>query len=169
MRKLRVGIIDIVSRGPTRAWFPRIMNANMASIMPQVIGAWCAQEGHDVTFVCYTGFENLLKELPEDADLVFLSAFTEAAQTAYALSNLYRGRGAITALGGPHARCYPHDARKYFDYVFGFTDRKVLCEVLQDCEQHRPYGVHVAAPRQPASLPGVRERWPFIDAVLSKA
>ena len=103
MRKLRVGIIDIVQRGPTRAWFPRIMNANMASIMPQCVAVWCRAEGHDVAFSCYTGFEDILHVLPADVDLVFISAFTEAAQTAYAISNLCRSRGAVTALGGPHA------------------------------------------------------------------
>ena len=126
MRKLGIGVLDLVSRGPTRAWFGRVMNANLASIMPQVVGVWCRQEGHDVTFVCYTGFEDLLKELPENVDLVFISAYTEAAQTAYALSNLFRSRGAVTALGGPHARCYPDDALRYFDYVIGFTNREVV-------------------------------------------
>jgi hypothetical protein len=169
MRKLGIGVLDLVSRGPTRAWFGRVMNANLASIMPQVVGVWCRQEGHDVTFVCYTGFEDLLKELPENVDLVFISAYTEAAQTAYALSNLFRSRGAVTALGGPHARCYPDDALRYFDYVFGFTNREVVRDVLQDCTSHRPLGVHVAARQQPAALPGVRERWPFIEAVLKKA
>jgi len=169
MRKLKIGIIDIVSRGPTRAWFARIMNANMASIMPQVIGVWCRQEGHDVSFVCYTGRENLLSELPENVDLVFIGAFTEAAQTAYALSNLFRSRGAITVLGGPHARCYPEDAVRFFDYVLGFTDRKTLGDVLRDCSRHRPIGMRVSARQQPAVLPGVRERWQFIEPVLKKA
>lgn len=169
MAKLRIGVLDIVSRGPTRAWFPRVMNANMASIMPQVVAAWCQRAGHEVTFVCYTGFENLRKELPDNVDLVFISAFTEAAHTAYALSNLFRSRGAVTALGGPHARCYPHDARRHFDYVFGFTDRTTLQDVLDDCAPHRPYGVHLSAPQQPASLPGVRERWPFLEKVMAKA
>src|SRR5690242_9288494 len=145
------------------------MAANLASIMPQVVGVWCREEGHDVAFVCYTGSENLLKELPDNVDLVFLSAFTEAAQSAYALSNLFRSRGAVTALGGPHARCYPHDARRYFDYVLGFTDRDALRSVLVDCSRQRPVGVHVSAPRQPASLPGVRDRWQFIQPVLKKA
>src|SRR2546425_13304255 len=95
MRKLRIGVLDIVSRGPTRAWFPRLMNANMASIMPQVVGTWCSQLGHDVRFVCYTGSENIQRELPDDLDLIFLSAFTEAAHTAYAVSNLLRSRGAV--------------------------------------------------------------------------
>lgn len=169
MKKLRIGIIDIVSKGPTRALYARIMNASLASIMPQVIGVWCREEGHEVTFVCYTGFENLLTELPENLDLVFIGAFTEAAHTAYALSNLFRARGAITVIGGPHARCYPEDARRYFDYVLGFTDQDTLREVLRDCTQHRPTGIHLAASRQPTTLPGVRARWPFIDATLRKA
>src|ERR1017187_7566393 len=89
MGKLRIGIIDIVSRGATRALYARVMNANLASIMPQAIGIWCREEGHDVAFVCYTGFEDLLKELPDNVDLVFIGAFTEAAHTAYALSNFF--------------------------------------------------------------------------------
>ncbi|MFI5180686.1 MAG: B12-binding domain-containing radical SAM protein [Thermoanaerobaculia bacterium] len=169
MRKLRIGVIDLVSRGPTKTLYARAMNANLASIMPQVIAVWCEAEGHDVTHVCYTGFENLVGELPASIDLLFVGAFTEAAQTAYALSNLFRIRGAVTALGGPHARCFPEDAAKYFDYVFGFTDRTVLREVLADYSPHRPRGVQVAAARQPLSLPGVRERWKFIEPTLRKA
>src|SRR5437870_1642750 len=168
MRKLRIGIIDIVSRGPTRALYARVMNPNLASIMPQVIGVWCKDEGHVVAFVCYTGFEDLLKELPAKVDLVFIGAFTEAAHTAYALSNLFRQRGAITVIGGPHARCYPEDALQYFDYVLGLTDRETLLDVLQDCSQHRPLGVHVSAKRQPTDLPGVRERWQFVEPTLKK-
>jgi hypothetical protein len=136
-----VGILDIVSRGPTRALYARVMNANLASIMPQVLGVWCRQEGHDVTLVCYTGFEDLLAELPSGIDIVFIGAFTEAAHTAYALSSLFRSRGAITVLGGSHARCYPEDSARYFDYVCGFTDREALLDILRDCSQHRPVGM----------------------------
>src|ERR1051326_2500359 len=133
MRKLRIGIVDLVTNSPTRALFARVMNANLASIMPQVLAVWCEQEGHDVKFVCYTGFEDLIEELPAGVDLVFIGAFTEAAHTAYALSNLLRSRGAVTVLGGPHARCYPEDAARYFDYVVGFMDRETLRAVLADC------------------------------------
>jgi len=169
MRKLRIGIIDLVSKGPTRALFARVMNANFAAIMPQVIAVWCEQEGHDVTLVCYTGFENLVNDLPDNVDLVFIGAFTEAAQLAYALSNLFRSRGAVTAIGGPHARCYPQDAAKYFDYVLGFTDKSAIRDVLQDCSEHRPVGTRIAARQQPTALPGVRERWKFIEPTLKKA
>jgi hypothetical protein len=170
MKKLRIGIIDLVSRGPTRAWFARVMNGNLASIMPQVVGVWCRQEGHDVSYICYTGFENLEADLPDSIDLAFIGAFTEAAQTAYALSNLLRTKkGAVTALGGPHARCYPQDALRYFDYVLGFTDREVIRDVLHDCTQHRPVGVYLMARQQPTVLPGVRDRWEFIELTLRKA
>jgi hypothetical protein len=168
-RKLQVGIIDLVSKKPNRKLFARIMNANFASIMPQIVGVWCEEEGHDVTYVCYTGAENLLEELPRNADLIFIGAFTESAQTAYALSNLLRSRGAVTVLGGPHARCYPEDARKYFDYVVGFTNKAIIEEILYDCSPHRPTGLHLDAQRQPVSLPGVRERWKFIEPTLKKA
>ena len=168
MRKLRVVIIDLVSRGPSRALFMRFMGANLASLMPQVVGVWCREAGHDVTYHCYTGSEDLLRALPENADLVFIGAFTEAAQTAYALSNFCRSRGAVTVLGGPHARCYPHDAQRYFDYVLGFTDRTVVRDVLEDCERHRPMGVRLAAREQPRALPSVRDRWQFIEPLLGK-
>jgi hypothetical protein len=152
MRKLRIGVV--VTKGPTRALYARVMYANLASIMPQVIAVWCEEEGHDVTFICYTGFENLVEELPDRVNLVFVGAFTEAGQLAYALSNLFRSKGAITVLGGPHARSYPQDARQYFDYVLGFTDKRVIRDFLQDCSQHRPLGVCVAAKQQPTTLPG---------------
>jgi len=161
--------LDLVTKSPNPSLYGRIMNANLASIMPQVIGVWCEQEGHDVTLVCYTGLEDLLVELPRDLDVLFIGAFTQSAQLAYALSNLFRQRGAVTVLGGPHARCYPEDARKYFDYVLGFTDRTVVSEMLRDCEPHRPYGAHLSAASQPVGLPTLRERWKFTEATVAKA
>lgn len=158
----------MATNAPTRSFYNRVMNANLSSIMPQVIAVWCEEKGHDVTLVCYTGFENLVEELPDNVNLVFIGAFTQAAQLAYALSNLFRSNGAVTVLGGPHARCYPQDAQKYFDYVLGFTDKTVIRDILHDFSQHRPIGVYITASRQPVSLPGVRERWKFIEQTLRK-
>jgi hypothetical protein len=169
MRRLRIGVIDLVEKSPRPGLWARVMNANFASIMPQVVATWCEALGHDVTLVCYTGFEDLAAELPDNLDLVFIGAFTQAAQLSYALSRLFQSRGAITVLGGPHARCYPQDAQRYFDYVLGFTDQTVIRDVLQDCSRHRPFGIHLSAKQQPASLPGVRERWKFVNATLRKA
>lgn len=167
-KKLRIGIIDVVANAPSRGLYSRLILPNLAGIMPQAIGVWCRQEGHDVTYVCFTGPEDVSKELPHRLDLVFIAAFTEAAYTAYAFSGLFRSKGTVTVLGGPHARCFPEDARQYFDYVLGLTDRHTLAEVLDDCSPHRPHGRCLAASQQPKSLPGVRERWDFVEATLRK-
>ncbi len=168
MRQLHIGILDIVSLPEHSVW-PRVMNANFASIMPQVLAAWCERAGHRVVYSCYTGFGDPLAELPEDLDLLFIGAFTQAAQFAYALSILFRQRGAVTVLGGPHARCYPEDAARYFDYVLGFTDRAVVDEVLRDCAPHRPLGRQLSADTQPHDLVPLAERWKFVQAALVKA
>jgi hypothetical protein len=169
VRRLRIAIIDLVTKAPTRTLYSRVMHANLASIMPQVIAVWCEEEGHDVTFVCYTGYEDLAEELSGHVDLVFIGAFTQAAQLAYALSKLLRSKGAVTVLGGPHARCYPQDAQQYFDYVLGFTDRTVICDLLAECSPHRPIGRQITAGGQPKAIPGVRQRWKFIGQTLRKA
>jgi hypothetical protein len=101
MPKLKVGVIDLVGKGPSHTLWAKIMHANLASVMPQVVATRCKKEGHDVFFVCYTGKEDLQKELPCDLDLVFITSFTQAALLAYALSNYFRSKGVITALGGP--------------------------------------------------------------------
>jgi hypothetical protein len=169
MRRLQVGILDLVTNGPATALYARLMNANLASIMPQALGVWCEAAGHETRLVCYTGFEDLAAELPERTDLLFVTAFSETAQLAYAISQYFRERGAVTAIGGPHARCYPEDARRYFDYVFGFTDETVVRDVLAECAPHRPSGVLVGSARQVVNLPGVEERWRFVAPTLAKA
>jgi len=169
MRKIKIGIIDLVAKAPIRTLWMRVMGANFVSIMPQVIATWCEDQGHEVTLVTYTGQEDILKELPKSVDLVFISSFTEAALLSYALSNLFRSRGAITAIGGPHARCYPQDAQKYFDYVLGFTDQSIITDVVRDCCRHRPTGLYLSADKHPVQLPGVERRWKFIEKNLQKA
>ena len=158
-----------MARAPTRALYARVMHANLASIMPQVLGVWCEELGHDVQLECYTGFEDLETILPRDIDVLFIGAFTQAAQLSYAISAMFRRRGVVTVLGGPHARCYPEDSQKYFDYVLGFTDKDLLREILEDPTQQPALGIHRTAGKQPKSLPGVRERWKFIEPTLRKA
>ncbi|MFZ1747271.1 MAG: hypothetical protein WBO24_15165 [Nitrospirales bacterium] len=169
MRPRRVTILDLVTKGPTNSLYARVMNQNLASIMPQVVGVWCEELGHQVRFVCYTGREDLQQELLDETDIVFIGAFTRSALTAYAISQMFRARGAVTVLGGPHARSYPQDAAKYFDYVVGFTDKTLIQDILADCAQHRPLGVQLAATRQPTELPGVKERWKFVEPTIAKA
>jgi hypothetical protein len=169
MTPLKITVLDLVAKGPATSTFRRIMNANTASIMPQVMATWCEELGHSVRYLCYTGFEDLDAELRHDCDVLFIGSFSRSAQTAYAISNLYRKRGAVTVLGGPHARCYPEDAARYFDYVLGFTDKTVLRDLLQDPAPQRPEGLWLSAPRQPTELPTLAERWKFVAATLAKA
>ena len=51
----------------------------------------------------------------------------------------------------------------------GFTDEALVGEILADCSPHRPVGVALSAKLQPRFLPGVRERWKFIEPILNKA
>lgn len=169
MKALKIGIIDLVCKGPNHTLWARTMHANLVSIMPQVIATWCEQEGNEVTLISYTGREDLTKVLPDELDLVFISAFTQAAQFAYALSNFFHSKKVVTVLGGPHARCYPDDAVEYFDYVLGFTNRNIIMEVLNNCIKQRPEGKYLSAAKQTNLLSGVEERWKFIEPALKKA
>jgi hypothetical protein len=167
-KPLKVGIIDLVARQPTKSIYSRIVNPNYTSLMPQVIAVWVEQLGHEVHYISYTGFEDLYRELPQDIDLLFISTFTQNAFTAYSISNLFRQRNVITILGGPHARAYAEDAQYHFDYVLGLTDRELIRNLLEDFSQHLEEGVFLSAPRQLESVPGIRERWKFAQKNLAK-
>ena len=169
MHRLQITVLDLVSKGGRRNLFGRVMNPNLASIMPQVVAAWCEELGHHVRYVSYTGAEGLARELEHDTDVLIVGAFTRAAHAAYAISNLARRRGTITVLGGPHARCYPEDAARYFDYVLGFTDKNTIADVLHDGAQHRPMGRQISALRQPVELPSLAQRWRFVEETIAKA
>jgi hypothetical protein len=165
MRKLRISVIDLIYNSSSQSLYKKAMLPNYMSIMPQVVAVWCSGEGHKVMYSLFTGSQTLL-DLPEDnTDLVFISSFTFTAQIAYALSNFFRSKGIPTVLGGPHARCYPVDACKYFDYVLGLTNKELLIDLLHNFKLNCNGGEYLSAPSQPDSLPGVRERWEYIEKV----
>lgn len=166
---MRIGVIDLLGKEPPKNGYSRFMRMNNASIMPQVVAVWCEQEGHEVHMAYYSGPELIAGSVPDDVDLLFITAFSQAALLAYAMSNYYRHRGVITVLGGPHARSYPEDAQQYFDYVVGMCDKELLCDILNDAEQHRPMGQYLSASKQPHVLPGLRERWKFLRPAMEKA
>ena len=168
MRKLRISIIDLIHNEPSQSLYRRIMFPNYIGIMPQIIGVWCKQEGHEVNYSIFTGSQKIGTLTQDHTDLVFISSFTYSAQLAYSLSNLYRSQGIVTVLGGPHARSYPENASRYFDYVLGLTDKELLTNLLNNFESNRPKGTYVTSTAQPTSLPGVRERWEFIEKVLEQ-
>lgn len=169
MKPLNIAVVDLVTNRPTRAVYSRFMNANLASIMSQAAAVWCEELGHKVRYICYTGAQDIVREVGDDVDAVIIGAFTRSAQFAYALSAVFRAKGALTILGGPHARCYPDDAALYFDYVMGFTDRELLGDVLREGKPAGPIGACVAAPGQPRELPSARERWKYVTQALRGA
>lgn len=169
MKRLNVAVVDLVTNKPTRALYSRFMNANLAGLMAQAVAVWCEELGHNVRYVCFTGAQDIVRAVGDDVDLVFIGAFTRSAQTAYALSHVFRARGAVTVLGGPHARCYPDDAVKWFDYALGFTDKALIAGVLAERAPGRPLGQHLAAAEQPRELPSARARWKFIAPTLERA
>ena len=165
---MRVTVIDFAERGPTRDLFKRKMSPSFASIMPQAVAVWCEELGHDVRYLCYTGYEDLAG-LAGETDLLIVGGFTLSAFTAYAVSRIYRAKGAVTALGGPHARCYPEDAARHFDYVLGLTGKEQIAELLGEGAPHRPLGRCLGAPVQPREIPTLRQRWKFVEPTLAKA
>ena len=169
MRKLKVAVIDILGKSASKKAYSRHMRPNNQSIGPQIVAAWCEELGHDVSMVYYNGPDLFHGADPVDADIVFINAFSQNAMLAYALSNYYRSKGAVTALGGPHSRSYPEDTVKYFDYAVGFCDKELLRDILQGCAQHRPLGQFVSAKQQPTTIPGVVQRWKFMQSILEKA
>ena len=169
MRKLNIGVIDVVANRPNKSYYAKFMRANLAGIMAQVVAVWCQEEGHKVHLAYYAGSQNMVEELPDKLDVVFIGAFTTSAHIAYALSNQFRSNGAVTVLGGPHARAYPTDAQNYFDYVVGFTDKEIIKDILADRSPYRPQGIYLTADKQPESLPNVRQRWPYIERLLREA
>ncbi len=168
-KSLKIGIIDLVARQPTKSIYSRIVNPNYTSLMPQVIAVWVEQLGHEVHYVTYTGFEDLYQELPQDIDLLFISTFTQNAFTAYSISNIFRQKNVVTVLGGPHARAYAEDAQSHFDYVLGLTDRSLIQNLLEDFSPHPEEGVFLKASKQLDSIPSIRERWKFAQKNLAKS
>ena len=137
--------------------------------MPQVIAVWAEELGHGVHYRTYTGMEDLSREVPDEIDLLFVCAFTPAAYLAYGLSNFYRKKNVVTVLGGPHARSFPQDASRYFDYVTGFVDKPLIKDLLQGFSAHPGQGQIISAAKQPLELPGVQQRWRFIKHNLDKS
>ena len=151
-KRIRVGVVDLIAKRPSTSLKTRIIKPNYASIMPQVVGVWAEELGHEVQYLTYTGAEDLTRELPRDIDILFLCSFTPAAYLAYSLSNLYRKQNVVTVLGGPHARAYPTDALRYFDYVLGFTDKPLIEDLLRGFCAHPGEGIRLSADRQPQRI-----------------
>jgi radical SAM superfamily enzyme YgiQ (UPF0313 family) len=160
--RLRVGILELLradARPDGLAHSHRHLIARQyASITPQAVSVWCRQLGHATFYATYYGQADPAALLPADLDVVFIGTYTSASALAYALARLYRRRGALTVIGGPHAKAFPDDCARFFDAVVGECDRTLIAELLRD----RPRGVRVTSGRPLTDVPSVEERLPEI-------
>ena len=168
MKRLTIAVVDLVTSRPTRGLYSRYMNANLAGIMAQAVAVWWVRRLR-TNFICYTGDQDIVRDVGGDVDLVFIGAFTRSAQLAYALSSLFRAQGrrhrarpaTRPLLSGRRGACD--------DYVLGFTDRETIADVLADCAPaSRPASISPAG-ASPASFPSARARWKFITRTLEGA
>lgn len=163
--RLNVGVLElIVEYAPPRffrnwrEWIYYLIKKGYYSIMPQVVSVWCRRQGHRVFYATYYGQCLPEQLLPDDLDIVFISAFTKASGLAYALAELFHQKGTTTVIGGPHAKCFPADCRRFFDITVGTCNEPLVNEILQGV-----YGpgsiVNASAPPE---FPALEERSPEI-------
>jgi len=149
-----------VPRGVASRTYHRLIRRQFYSVMPQAVAAWCRRADHTVFYATYYGQAAPERLLPEDLDIVFLSAFTEAAGLAYALAKICRARGARTVLGGPHARAFAHDAARFFDTVVVDCSEEVVRDIV---DGQYPPGSIVTGERGGFRIPLLAERHQDID------
>lgn len=162
--KQRVGVLELLADGPPRGWdrvYASQFRRHFVSITPQAVAVWCRQLGHDVFYATYYGQTPPTRLLPDDLDVVFISAYTKASALAYALAKLFRRQGTLTVLGGPHAGAFPEDAQRFFDIVVGTCDKALVDDIVR--RRFDPPAA-VSTDRPPADLPSVEERLPELRA-----
>jgi radical SAM superfamily enzyme YgiQ (UPF0313 family) len=160
----RVGILDLLNDSAPRGWdrvYASHFRRQFVSITPQAISVWCRQLGHRVFYASYYGQNPPHTLLPADLDVLFIGSYTKASALAYALAKLFRRQGALTVIGGPHARCFPEDCLRFFDLVVGDCDRSLVDDILLG---HFDPPAVISSGRPLADVPSVEERLPEIVA-----
>ncbi|HYN20767.1 MAG TPA: radical SAM protein [Thermoanaerobaculia bacterium] len=160
---MRVGVLEMLTDAVSYGWIARHYDSRFrrhyASITPQAVAVWCQQLGHEVHYATYYGQRPPDSLLPDGLDVVFLATYTQASALAYALARLYRRRGALTVLGGPHATSFPTDSLRFFDLVVHDCDKELIAAILRgDFEP----GSVVSSGHILEDVPSVEERLPLI-------
>ncbi|MGH9362904.1 MAG: B12-binding domain-containing radical SAM protein, partial [Thermoanaerobaculia bacterium] len=162
---MRVGILEVLTDSVGSGWLAHKYNLwyrrQYASITPQAVSVWCRQLGHEVHYATFYGQGRPEELLPDDLDVVFLSTYTQASALAYALGKLYRRRGSLTVLGGPHATAFPTDSLRFFDLVVHDCDKPLVARILRG--EFEPGSV-VSSGHLLEEVPTVEERMPEIMA-----
>jgi len=160
---MRVGVLDLILPGQPRRFghllYARYFSRQYASIMAQVVSAWCRQLGHETYYATYWGQAAPESLVPQDVDVLFVSCYTWNSPLAYALSRIFRAKGAVTVLGGPHAKGFPADCLRFFDIVVKSCNREVIKDIV---DGHYPPQSIVSTPKPLTDFPSVEERMPEI-------
>jgi radical SAM superfamily enzyme YgiQ (UPF0313 family) len=89
-------------------------------------------------------------------DLVVIQVYITSARRAYALADLYRGRGAYVVLGGLHVTSLPDEARAHADTIFLGPGEDTWPQFLADWRAGAPQKVYRSVTRTLAGIPPVR-------------
>ncbi len=162
---MRVGIIDLLTdvplRGPLSRLYATYFRKQFVSIGPQAVSVWCRQLGHDVVYATYYGQQDPRSLLPNDLEIVFIASHTPCALLAYSLSKSFRAEKIQTVLGGPHAKSFPEDSLRFFDFVVTNCDRALIDDILRG--QVDPPAI-LSSDRLLDAIPSVAERRTEIEA-----
>lgn len=160
---MRVGILELLTDSRCQTWTERLyghyFRKQFVSIMPQVVSVWCRQLGHTPYYATYYGQRDPLTLLPNDLDIVFISTYTQASALAYALAKVFRAKNVLTVIGGPHARSFPQDSLRFFDFVITSCNKTLIADLLNG--RFAPPAL-ISGDAAPAELPSVEERMPEI-------
>jgi hypothetical protein len=167
---MRVAILDILSDtllgGRVGRVYGIYFRKQFMAITPQAIAVWCRSLGHEVHYATYWGQVDPLSLIPHDADVVFVGSYTQSSALAYALATILRRRGALTVIGGPHARSFPTDCARFFDIVVKDCDKILVDDILR--RRFDPPAI-VSSGRPLKEFPSVEERMPEIRIAPSTA
>jgi hypothetical protein len=160
---MRVGVLDLVSDCAISDWanrlYGRYIRKQFMSIMPQAVSVWCRQLGHEVHYATYWGQCDPLDLMPRDIEFLFIAAYTQSSALASALSAYFRKNGVLTAIGGPHARSFPTDCTRFFDFTVKDCDKALVDDLLAGRVDR---GTVVSSGRPLTEFPSVEERMPEI-------
>lgn len=160
---MQIGILDLLADGPmggiARQLYGPYFRKQFMAITPQAIAVWCRSLGHKVHYATYYGQGDPLDLLPDDIQILFVASYTQVSALAYAISTVYRRRGVLTVIGGPHARSFPTDSARFFDIVVKDCDKSLVADILKG--RFDPPAI-VTGGKTILDLPSVEERMPEI-------
>ena len=163
LRRRRIAVLELLVGVDCNSYlaspYVTLFRRQFCGVMSQVVAAWCRRRGHDVSYATYYGQVPAHTLVSDEVDLVFISAFTEAAALAYSLAELFRRRGIRTVLGGPHAKSFASDSLRFFDVVVKDCDESSVADIA---DGHLDAGI-VDVPNISLHLPPLAERRADLD------